>query len=329
MDIESELVRLRRELMDGSYRPGPYREFQLLEPKPRLISAAPFRDRVVHHALTQVLEPVFEPRFSSASFACRTRFGSHKALRRARQAAARFKYVLKCDVRKYFPSIDHEILKSLLADAVKCRRTLELAATIIDGSNEQEEFIQYFSDDDLFTPLERRRGLPLGNQTSQFFANVYLNPLDQLMNRRLRPACYIRYVDDFLVFGDDKAALDEWRVAAEHCLAGLRLTIHPRKSRVYHVADGVTFLGWRVFPEHTRLVRANVVRFRQRMREIAGGLGARADQLGAGKGTGAGMDRPRVPWQHVGIAAAVVQQAQVPTGARPHFELSWAQRIAV
>ncbi len=128
MEQEIELVKLRQELQSGEYQPGAYREFRVEDPKPRLISAAPFRDRVVHHALTQVLEPVFERRFSKDSFACRKGFGSHRALARAKDAAARFPYVLKCDIRRYFPSTDHDILKRLLARVVKCRRTLGLAA---------------------------------------------------------------------------------------------------------------------------------------------------------------------------------------------------------
>lgn len=268
LEGELELVRLRQELESGAYRPGPYRQFRVEDPKPRLISAAPFRDRVVHHALTQVLEPVFERRFSKDSFACRKGFGTHRALARAKEAASRFPYVLKCDIRKYFPSIDHRILGELLARAVKCRGTLGLAALIIEGSNSQEEVIQYFPADDLFTPYERRRGLPLGNQTSQFFANVYLNPLDQMVNRELQPGSYIRYVDDFLLFAESKEALGGMASGIEHCLNGLRLRLHARKSRVYRCADGVTFLGWRVFPGHTRLVRANVQCFRRRMREM-------------------------------------------------------------
>ena len=269
LDLEPRLVTLQSELRDGSYAPGPYRCFPIRDPKPRLISAAPFRDRVAHHALTQVLEPVFERRFSKDSFACRQGYGTHRALARAMEGARRCRYVLKCDVRKYFPSIDHEILKELLARAVKCRPTLELAARIIDASNPQEEVVSYFPGDDLFTPFERRRGLPLGNQTSQFFANVYLNPLDQLVSRQLRPDAYARYVDDFVIFGNGKDQLGEARRRVEDELCRLRLQMHPGKSRVYRTADGFSFLGWRVFPDHTRLVRGNVVRFRRRMRALA------------------------------------------------------------
>jgi hypothetical protein len=189
-------------------------------------------------------------------------------LERAKWAAARFPYALKCDVRKYFASIDHLILKGLLARVVKCKRTLELAGRIIDGSNQQEEVIHYFAGDNLFTPLERRRGLPLGNQTSQFFANVYLNPLDHYVNQQLRPGCYVRYVDDFVLFDRSKPALAQMKCAIEAYLEGLRLLVHERKSRVYQCADGLTFLGWRIFPRRTRLVRQSVVRFRRRLGEM-------------------------------------------------------------
>jgi retron-type reverse transcriptase len=252
------------------------------DPKPRLISAAPFRDRVVHHALTQVVEPVFERRFSSASFACRVGLGTHAAVDRAQRGARDFPYVLKCDVRKYFASIDHAILKNLLARAVKCPPTLHLVARIIDGSNPQPDATVYFPGDDLFTPQQRRRGLPLGNQTSQFFANVYLNPVDQLLERYWRPGEYARYVDDLAIFDSSLPRLREMRDAVERQLCDLRLRLHPGKSRVYRTADGLTFLGWRIFPGHRRLVRPNVMRFRKRMREMQASYaqgGMSADQV--------------------------------------------------
>jgi retron-type reverse transcriptase len=266
VNLETELFGLQRELIQGYYRPGPYRTFTIHEPKPRMISAAPFRDRVVHHALTQILEPLFERRFTRDSFACRAGMGTHRALARARLGAGRHVYVLRCDVRKYFPSIDHEILLDLLGRVTKCERTLELAGRIVAGSNPQEPVTAYFPGDDLFTPLERRHGLPLGNQTSQFFANVYLNPLDHFVARRLRPPVYTRYVDDFLLFADDKRALGAMRREIAGFLATLRLRLHRGKSRIYRCADGFPFLGWRVFACRARLARPNVVRFRRRMR---------------------------------------------------------------
>ena len=268
LNLEPELLGLRRELRDGSYLPGPYRSFEIQDPKPRRISAAPFRDRVIHHALTQMLAPIFEKRFSPCSYACRTGFGSHRALRAASQGCHDHPYVLKCDVRKYFASMDHEILNGLLSRVIKCRPTLELARCIIRGSNPQEEIIQYFPGDDLFAPFERRRGLPLGNQTSQFFANLYLDPLDQSVKRQRKVPVCVRYVDDLLVFGRTASELHETRECVEELLCSLRLTLHPRKTQILRTVDGVTFLGWRLFPNRKRLVRANAVQFRRRMRTM-------------------------------------------------------------
>ena len=290
LDLEPEVLTLRRELLDGSYRPGPYRTFEVREPKPRLISAAPFRDRVVHHALTRALEPVFEPRFSPFSFACRKGLGSHRALTLARAACARFPFVLKADVVRYFSSVDHELLKGLLARFVKCRRTLALAGLVVDASDPPADSPAYFPGDNLFTPFERRRGLPLGNQTSQFFANVYLDPLDQHVVRTLRPGAYARYVDDVLVFGRSRAGLEELRREVERFLAGLRLRIHPRKGGVFPTAGGVTFLGWRLFPDRARLVRGNVVRFRRRLKEMQEGYAS-------GKTTWWGVRQRIAAWQ--------------------------------
>lgn len=268
MDLETELVQLRRELLDGSYQPGPYHTFRIRDPKPRTISAAPFRDRVVHHALTNILEPIFELRFSNQSFACRNGKGTHKALAVAREGARRFPYVLKLDVRKYFASIDHEILNAQLARVIKCKHTLALAARIIASSNPQEEVVHYFPGDDLFTPFNRKRGLPLGNQTSQFFANVYLNRLDRLIDEQLRPGLWARYVDDLVLFAESKQRLRQMLAAIEQELNSTRLAVHPGKSRIHRCADGVTFLGWRLYPDRARLVRGNVVRFGRRMKQL-------------------------------------------------------------
>ncbi len=167
-----------------------------------------------------------------------------------------------------FPSIDHQILKELIGRVIKCRETLDLAGRIIDGSNEQEEAIAYFPGDSLFTPLERRRGLPIGNQTSQFFANVYLNSLDHFALRELRPTLYLRYVDDFVLFGDEKRELRSMAGRIREFLDTLRLRPHERKFRIYCCAEGVTLLGWRLLPGQARLARPNVVRMRRRLRRM-------------------------------------------------------------
>ena len=226
LNLEWELLALQRELISRTYRPGPYRTFMIEDPKPRRhISAAPFRDRVVHHALTRVVEPVFEKRFSNCSFACRKGFGTHQPSHGRKKGRA-FIIVLKCDIRKYFASIDHEILKGYLARALKCKPTLDLAGKIIDGSNEQETAIAYYPGDDLFS-LKQQRGLPLGNQTSQFLANVYLDPLDQFMVRELKPRIYARYVDDFVLFDNSKDRLREIFQRDPSICVTLRLDLHP------------------------------------------------------------------------------------------------------
>ncbi|MFN9263537.1 MAG: reverse transcriptase domain-containing protein [Acidobacteriota bacterium] len=272
-EMEGNLCRLQRELREGSYRPGAYRTFRIYDPKERCIAAAPFRDRVVHHALTRALEPVWEPRFSAYSFASRAGKGQHAALAVAAAACAQQQYVLKGDVRRYFPSIDHAILQTLLRRAVKCEPTLRLAGLILDGWQEPESApaVEYFAGDDLFSPAERRRGLPIGNQTSQFFANVYLNPLDHYVYRQEKPGpgAYLRYVDDFLLFGDSREELLRAAGRIRDFLgAELRLRVHEGKFQVRRCADGVTFLGWRLFPGRRRLARGNVVRIRRRLRHL-------------------------------------------------------------
>jgi retron-type reverse transcriptase len=265
--LERELTRLHEELASKTYCPGPYRTFTIYEGKKRQISAAPFRDRVVHHALTGALEPIFERSFIADSYACRKGKGTHAAVDRCQAFAHRHRYVLKADVRKFFPSIDHAILKGLVARKIKDPHVLWLVDRIVDHSNPQDPVLMWFPGDDLFTPTERRRGLPLGNQTSQFFANVYLDPLDHFVTDRLGLS-YVRYVDDFLVFADDKTHLHAVKQQVEPFLAGLRLQIHGDKSVVFPCTQGIRFLGYRVFPTHRRLVPENVRRFRRRMRRM-------------------------------------------------------------
>jgi retron-type reverse transcriptase len=266
LERERELLALRAELASGTYRPGPFHTFTIREPKPRLISAAPFRDRVVHHALCNVLEPIFERSFHPDSYACRKGKGTHAAVRRCQQHCRRFRWALKADVAKFFPSLDHALLKAALARKVKDPWVLRLAGRIIDHSNPQEEVRDWFPGDDLFAPSRRRRGLPIGNQTSQFFANVFLDALDHFVADRLRLGAYVRYVDDFVLFADDPARLAEARHAVRDFLAGLRLRLHPTKCATFPTRQGVRFLGYRVHARYVTLVPQNVRRFRRRLR---------------------------------------------------------------
>ena len=264
-DLEMELMELRSELLERKYMPGQYRSFYIYEPKKRLISAAPYRDRVVHHALCNVIEPLFEKRFIEDSYANRRGKGTHAALGRYLQYSRSHRYVLRCDISRYFPSIDHEILYAKLSRTVRCSGARWLIRVIINASNPQEPVAGYFPGDDLFTPFGRRRGLPIGNQTSQFFANVYLDQFDHFVKEELRLP-YVRYVDDFAVFANRKDILRDVRERMSRFLAVERLRFHLTKTRIYRTADGTSFVGYRVLPDRVRLPRQNLRRFMRRMR---------------------------------------------------------------
>lgn len=269
--VEDNLFRLQTELRDQTYQPGGYRHFYIYEPKKRKISAAPFRDRVVHHALVNVIEPIWERRFIHDSYACRVGKGTHKALDRCTEFVRKHRYVLQCDIAKFFPTIDHAVLKTLLSRTIADQRMLWLCEQIIDsgaGVLDSERAVHWFAEDDMFAPL-RPQGLPIGNLTSQFWANVYLHELDQFIKRELKCRSYVRYADDFLLFGDDKATLHQWHAELRaYAAERLRLHIHTEKTQVYPTRTGVPFLGFRHFGTHRRLKRDNVVRFRRRLRAM-------------------------------------------------------------
>ncbi|WP_374790061.1 RNA-directed DNA polymerase [Aerosakkonema funiforme] len=267
-NLELELAQIKTELETKTYQTGAYRSFDIVEPKRRTISAAPYRDRVVHHALCNIIVPVFERTFIADSYANRVGFGTHKALHRFIGFARSSRYVLQCDIRKYFPSIDHEILKTLLRRKLKCEDTLWLIDTIINGSNKQEPILDYFPGDDLLTPIQRRRGLPIGNLTSQFFANIYLNGFDHFVKEELQATKYIRYVDDFALFSDNWEFLHQARLKIEDYLAKLRLKIHPIKSQLFETRHGANFLGFRILPNRIRVRKENLRRAKRRLRRM-------------------------------------------------------------
>jgi retron-type reverse transcriptase len=267
-NLESELSKLQQELINKTYQPGEYRTFYIKEPKTRMISAAPYRDRVVHHALCNIIVPLIEPTFIGDSYANRVGFGSHRALRRFTKFARSNRYILQCDIQKYFPSIDHEILKTLLHNKLKCPDTLWLIDSLIDNSNEQFPVVEYFPGDELLTPLERQRGLPIGNLTSQFFANVYLNYLDHFVKDKLKAWKYLRYVDDFALFSNDREFLTDARYAIEEYLTELRLKIHPIKSQLFETKYGTNFLGFRILPDCIRVRAENLRRARRRIKNM-------------------------------------------------------------
>jgi len=267
IDLEKNLFQLRDELRRMMYEPGEYRDFIVHEPKERLISAAPFRDRVVHHAVCNVIEPIFERSFIFDSYACRKGKGTHKAIERCQSFLMRNRYVLKCDVRKFFPSIDHEVLLALVQRKIADVDLLVLLEKVIRSKVFREE-IEYLDLLDMFNHEVRYKGIPIGNLTSQFFANVYLNGLDQFMKHGLRTRYYIRYMDDFLVFSDDKAYLHWVKERAREYLRSLKLEMHPKKCTVFPTATGVDFLGFRLYRSYRRIRKSNIKLFIRRLKRM-------------------------------------------------------------
>jgi retron-type reverse transcriptase len=263
---EFELLKLQRQLEEGIYQPGRFRSHWIYEPKKRMISAAPYRDRVVPHALMNVLEPILDKHFHDHSYACRKGKGTHAASERLVHLMKRNRYYLQCDIQKFFPSIDHEILKRLFRKRIKDTRLLRLMDLFVDTSNVQEPSIQWFANDTLFSPINNVKGLPIGNLTSQWFANWMLDGLDHYITSHLGAGHYVRYCDDFIVLHKDKAFLKELSVKIQTYLDTMRLKLHTGKLAINPVISGVTFVGYRTW-SYKRLIRkSNILRHRRRLR---------------------------------------------------------------
>lgn len=262
--LEEQVVDLQSELSSETYQPGDYHYFRIYEPKERVVAAAPFRDRVVHHAIVRVVQPIFEKRFIEDSFASRPGKGTHAAMRRASQFAQRFPYALKCDVQRYFPSIDHGVLMSLVGRAVGDKRLLELIARVLDSHHDSVRQT-WPAGGNLLDVQLHKCGLPIGNLTSQFLANVYLDSLDQFVKHELRVKGYVRYLDDFLLFGQDCGLLKEQGQRVKEKLTSLHLRMHPDKYRLVPARCGIDFVGFVVHADgRVRVRTATVRRFQKR-----------------------------------------------------------------
>lgn len=253
-DLEKEVIQIQEELLAGTYWPSPYNVFEIREPKVRRICASTFRDRVVHHAICNLLEPIFERRFIGDSFACRRGKGTHMALRRCQEFARSHRFFLKCDVRKFFDSVDHGVLKSRLGRVVGDQRFLNLLKLIVDHSA---------------PGIQQGVGIPIGNLTSQNFANFYLDVLDHHVKDRLAVKGYVRYMDDFICFSDSKEHLQTLLNEIRAFLRiELKLELKEKVVKIAPVSEGVPFLGFRVYPNLIRLQRPNLIRFRKKLRSL-------------------------------------------------------------
>ncbi|OGJ55473.1 hypothetical protein A3D88_04415 [Candidatus Peribacteria bacterium RIFCSPHIGHO2_02_FULL_52_16] len=255
--LEQNILSLCRDLRNRTYKHGEYSAFSICDPKQRRIHKATVRDRILHHAIFKVLNPIFEPTFIAHSFSCREGKGTHKAvdalevwLRKVSRNNRAPCFALKCDIQQFFASVDHEILLSILSKKIKDPDAMQLLIEVV------ESFCTPGQED------ERPKGIPIGNLTSQLFANVYLNEFDQFMKHGMHVRHYVRYTDDFIIVDSDKSALEKLiPVMQEFLSESMKLKLHPRKITLRKFGQGIDFLGYVVLPHH-RMLRT---RTKQRM----------------------------------------------------------------
>jgi len=247
--LEQNIFSLYRDLRSREYKHGPYEGFMICDPKQRCIHKASVRDRVLHHAVFKILNPIFEPTFIAHSFSCREGKGTHKAvdslerfLRKTSRNYTSRCFALKCDIHQFFASVDHAILLSILGRTMKDVDALWLLTEIVESFCTTE-----YTDDE-------PKGIPIGNLTSQLFANLYLNEFDQFMKQVLRVKQYVRYTDDFVMVAADKSDLEKLLPPmADFLREKLRLSLHPRKIILRKFDQGIDFLGYVILPHYRAL----------------------------------------------------------------------------
>lgn len=254
IEFEKELIhnlsKLKTELENKTYKPKPLKTFTIRDPKTRKISKSDFRDRIIHHALCNIIEPIFEKSFIYDSYANRKGKGALKAIerfdyfkRKASKNNTRTCFILKADVKHYFDEVNHELLVGILRKRIKDERIIWLIKRILLN----------------YSLKQKGKGTPLGNLTSQFFANVYLNQLDYFIKQNLKVEYYLRYVDDFVIFEKDKKKLGFYKIAInEFLLKYLKIELHPDKSKVICLGNSINFLGFRIFYYHKLLKKSNL-----------------------------------------------------------------------
>jgi len=246
LNPEERLSAIRESLIEHSFKTSRYTTKWVHEPKARLIYVLPFTpDRIVQHAIMNVVEPIWDNLLISDSYACRTGKGIHAGSRKCMEFVRRYKYCLKCDISKFYPSVNHDILFEIIQRKIKCQSTLDLLHEIIYS-------------------IPGGKNVPIGNYTSQWFGNLYMNELDQYLKHEWRIKPYIRYCDDFVSFCDDKPFLNELAVAIkEFCANRLNLTLSI--CDLFPVKQGVDFLGYRHFPNYVLLRKSTAKRVKRRL----------------------------------------------------------------
>lgn len=253
-DLDANLEQLAFSLYSGEKVWGPYYSFTIYDPKERIIKVAPLEDRIAHHAIMNICEPIFDSFQIQDSYACRKNKGQHLALFRAVEFSQQYEWYLKCDVRKYFDRVSHSILLELLERRFKDRTLLETFTNLVESYH--------------FQPGQ---GIPIGNLTSQFFANHYLGQLDKYIKRALGIQAYIRYMDDFVVWGRHEELRNVHKLIEEFCREKLSLELKP--VQLNRTSMGVPFLGMRVYPCSIRLSHRARCRFREKVQKNVSELG--------------------------------------------------------
>lgn len=265
-NLDENILQLETDLLFHSYQPKPLQQFILRDPKTRKINRSAFRDRIVHHAICNIIAPLFEKTFIYDSYANRKGKGVLKAIerferfqRKVSHNNTRDAYVFKADIRKYFEAVDKSILLAILKKKIKCPKTMWLIKKILSNYSTQPN-----------------KGMPLGNLISQFFANVYLNELDQFVKHKLKVKYYLRYVDDFVILHQYKDQLIFFQNKIDYFLhTSLKLQLHPDKSKIFSAKQGTEFLGMDVFPRHRSLKRKNLLKFKRKYTHLKTKLRAR------------------------------------------------------
>lgn len=252
LNLEEQLLSLSQALHAETWQPGKFRQFTVYEGKPRLISAAPFSDRVVHHALVAKMGPEIDRRLVFDCYACRAGKGVHAAVDRYQQFAKRYAYVLHLDIRRYFPSVRHDVLKCQLSRVFREQPLLSITARIIDS----------------YCHAETGAGLPIGNLTSQWFANLYLSGVDHFVKENLKIPGYLRYVDDLILFSDSRLELERAALALADPLCRLGLSLHEQTLHIRRTDEKCPVFGYQISRQRRWLAASNARRFRRRLSQL-------------------------------------------------------------
>lgn len=248
-NLEENIFELHRDLKAKKYKHGAYSGFWIRDPKPRHIHKATVRDRVLHHAIFNILNPIFEPTFIAQSFSCRVDKGTHKGIEtlgtitnKISKNGHKSTFALKCDIKKFFDSVDHDVLLKIISGKIKDADAMWLLSEIVKSFISKE------------ASVFEHKGLPIGNLTSQLFANVYMNEFDQFMKHKVKARNYLRYTDDFLIISDSKEYLEELiRPISQFLQEKLSLKLHPNKVLLRKFHQGIDFLGYIILPRHRRV----------------------------------------------------------------------------